>query len=100
MARFTIHVTDKANSDLLSLRDAIKDYYKAPLTAHRYMVELNTKMEWLCNGADYFPIVPELSYQYGFEVRRLNFKKMTILYSIQGNDVYVHRVIPQSLVIY
>ena len=100
MARFEVKITNTAKSDLLNLRDAIKETYLAPLTAKRYMADLNTKMQWLANGADYFPIVPELSYQYGYDIRRLNFKKMAILYYIEGSNVFVYRVIAQSLVIY
>ena len=100
MTRFVVEITNKAKSDLLNLRDAIKETYRAPLTAQRYMADLNTKMQWLANGADYFPVVPELSYQYGYEIRRLNFKKMAILYYVEGDSVFVHRVIPQNMVIY
>lgn len=100
MARFEIFVTDEAVRDLRDLSDAIEFSYRAPLTAKRYVEELNTKMQWLANGADYFPAVPELSYQYGCDMRRLNFKKMAILYSIEGNIVNIHRIIPQSMVIY
>ena len=100
MARFSISLTDEAKDDIQQLRKAIEEAYLAPLTASRYVAELNTKMKWLENGADYFPIVPELSYQYGYDVRRLNFKKMAILYTIEDNKVLVLRIIPQSLVIY
>lgn len=99
MARFSISLTDEAKADVSKLRRAIEETYQAPLTASRYVAELNTKMKWLENGADYFPIVPELSCQYGFEIRRLNFKKMAVLYSIEENIVIVHRIIPQNLII-
>lgn len=100
MGRFEIFVTEEAEADLQELRDIIEFSYQAPLTAKRYVEELNTKMQWLVNGADYFPVVPELSYQYGCDMRRLNFKKMAILYSIEGDIVNIHRIIPQSMVIY
>lgn len=100
MASYSIFLTEAARLDIQALRDAIAYYYRAPLTAKRYVADLNTKMQWLSNGADFFPIVPELSYQYGRDIRRLNFKKMAILYSIEGHKVYVHRIIPQSMVIY
>lgn len=100
MARFTVVVTAKAQSDLYNLRDAIVNYYKAPLTAKRYLEDLNRSMQWLANGADYFPSVPELYYTFGFEVHRLNFKKMAILYSIEDEIVYIHRIIPQNMIIY
>lgn len=100
MARFQIILTDAAQMDIRNLRDAIKDSYRAPLTAKRYVADLNAKMQWLADGADYFPIVPELSYQLGLEIRRLNFKRMAILYSVEDDKVFVHRIIPQNMVIY
>ncbi len=45
MIRFEVKVTDKAQSDLMNLRNAIEEYYRAPLTAKRYIGELNTKMQ-------------------------------------------------------
>ena len=100
MARYSIQLADEAKEDVQELRKAIEDTYKAPLTAARYVAELNTKMQWLANGASYFPIVPELSYQYGYDIRRLNFKKMAILYTIDGDIVKVIRIISQNMVIY
>ena len=100
MARYSIQLAEEAKEDVRELRKAIEDTYKAPLTAARYVAELNTKMQWLANGADYFPSVPELYYTFGFEVHRLNFKKMAILYSIEDEIVYIHRIIPQSMIIY
>ena len=100
MARFEIFVTEEAEKDLQELKDAIEFSYQAPLTAKRYVEELNTKMHWLANGADYFPVVPELSYQFGCDMRRLNFKRMAILYSIEGDIVNILRIIPQNMVIY
>ena len=100
MARFEIFVTEEAEKDLQELKDAIEFSYQAPLTAKRYVEELNTKMQWLANGADYFPVVPELSYQFGCDMRRLNFKRMAIHYSIDGDIVNIQRIIPQNMVIY
>ena len=100
MSRFVVFISEEAKTDLGELRKVIEETYLAPLTAKRYMADLDLKMQWLANGADYFPIVPELSYQYGYDIRRLNFKKMAILYSVEGTEVIVHRVLPQSLVVY
>ena len=37
--------------------------------------------------------------QYGYNIRRVNYKKMAILYAIQGRIVYVHRVVAASMLI-
>ena len=100
MKQFELKITPKAESDLLALREAIVSAYKAPITAKRYLEDLNATMLWLERGADCFPSVPELFFQYGFEIHRVNFKRMAILYSIEGTTVFIHRIMPQSMVIY
>jgi len=35
---------------------------------------------------------------YGVNARRINFKKMAIIYTIHGSTVYVHRVIAASMI--
>ena len=55
-------------------------------------------MQALSVGADAIQIDDELSAQYGIEIRRVNYKEMAILYSIEDNMVYVHRIMPQSLI--
>ena len=52
------------------------------------------------DNAHLFTPVPELSLQYGMEVRRLNYKNTAVLYSIIGTTVYVHRVMPAANVWY
>ena len=42
----------------------------------------------------------ELSIKYGLLMRNVTFgKKMAILYSVEGEFVYIHRIIPQSMII-
>ena len=36
--------------------------------------------------------------QYGYNVRRANFKKMVIIYTINQNTIYIHRIMPASLI--
>lgn len=52
------------------------------------------------DNAHLFMPVPELSLQYGMEVRRLNYKNTAVLYSIIGSTVFVHRVMPAANVWY
>lgn len=86
--------------DIASLTTYIGMDCKAPQTAKSYIDALYVRIKWLENNANIFPIIPELSLQMGFSIRRINFGKMAILYSVEDDIVYVHRVIPQSLVIY
>lgn len=100
MKRFDITTTPKAQSDVDKLRFAIAFKFRAPLTAKRYVEGLNKKVQSLKVGADAIQIDKVFSAQYGFDVRRVNYKEMAILYSIEEDVVIIQRIIPQNMVIY
>lgn len=88
----------EAHDDIIRLNEYIAQVCKAPLTAKRYLMGLEQRVMWLQQNADLFPVVPELSFELGYPVRRLNYEKMAVLYSITDDAVYVHRIIPQSMI--
>ena len=98
MKRFEISLTPEAQRDVSLLRFAIVFKYRAPLTAKRYLEGLNRKMQALEIGADAIQIDAEQTKRYGFDVRRVNYKEMAIIYSIEGAVVLVHRITPQNLI--
>ena len=100
MRHFEISLTSKALSDVDKLRFAIVFKYRAPLTAKRYLKGLNDLIQSLKIGADSIKVDEELSEQYRLDIRRVNYKEMAILYSVEGNIVYIHRIMPQSMIIY
>lgn len=100
MKQFEISLTSKALSDVDKLRFAIVFKYRAPLTAKRYLKGLNDTIQSLKIGADSIQINSELSGLHGFDIRRINYKEMAILYSIEDNIVYIHRIMPQSMIIF
>ena len=100
MSQFEISVTSKALSDVDKLRFAIVFKYRAPLTAKRYLKGLNDTIQSLKNGADSIQVDEELSEQYGLNIRRINYKEMAILYTIEDANVYIIRIMPQSLIIF
>lgn len=91
---------EEALEDIYQLNGYIEEKCKAPLTARRYLEGMEKSILWLQENADIFPIVPELSLQMGYSIRRLNYEKMAVLYSIDEDIVHIHRIIPQSMVIY
>ena len=95
---FTISLTSKAQSDSFNLRKTIIFEFRAPLTAKRYLHGLNEKITSLETGADSIRIDPELSAQYGMDIRRINYEAMAILYTIEKDEVLIQRIIAQSLV--
>ena len=100
MKQFEISLTSKALSDVDKLRFAIVFKYRAPLTAKRYLKGLNDTIQSLKIGADSIQINSELSGLHGFDIRRINYKEMAIPYSIEDNIVYIHRIMPQSMIIF
>ena len=100
MKQCEISLTSKALSDVDKLRFAIVFKYRAPLTAKRYLKGLNDTIQSLKIGADSIQINSELSGLHGFDIRRINYKEMAILYSIEDNIVYIHRIMPQSMIIF
>lgn len=93
-------MTDKALEDLYELDYTIRYHFLAPLTAERYLTGLKQEIQKLSRSADLAVVQLKLSEKYGFELRRVNYKEMAVLYSIKDEQVYIHRIIPQSLVIY
>ena len=94
-----VKITDAALYDVYVLDYTIRQEFRAPLTAERYITGLNKQIQGLSRVADLRVVQEDLSKEYGKEIRRDNYKEMTILYSIEDDEkVYVHRIIPQSMV--
>ena len=100
MRQFEISLTSKALSDVDKLRFAIVFKYRAPITAKRYLKGLNDTIQSLKIGADSIQIDTNVSALYGFDIRRVNYKEMTILYSVDNDIVYIHRIMPQNMIIF
>ena len=100
MTRRDVIITDEAVSDLYELDYAIREKFQAPLSAARYLIGLKRKIKGLSRNAELRVKDDYLSRQLRRDIHRENYKKMTILYSIDDDLVYIHRIIPQSMVIY
>jgi hypothetical protein len=72
--------------------------HKAPLTAERYTKGLWEAIIDLERYAGLVPIYKNdlLQAKYGFGLRRINFKKVLILFTIEDANVYVIRILPSS----
>ena len=100
MKRFEISLAPKALSDVEKLRFAIVFKFRAPLTAKRSLKGLNNTIQSLKVGADSIKVDHVLSAQYGFDIKRINYKEMAILFSIEDEIVYIHRIMPQGMIIF
>ena len=94
-----------AEKDIDSLFCFITEECKSPLTAARYVQGIYDEINKLSTQARIHKIERAPFYrQFGFAVRRVNYKKMAILYSIieyyvPESFIWIHRVMPASLII-
>ena len=99
MKKYTVEFSEESKNDFVSLSNAIKYEYKSPLTAFRYLRDLKKEISKLQSSADAYQIQTRTSLlQYGANVRRINYKKMAVIYTIHGDIVYIHRIIPASMI--
>lgn len=98
---YTIEFKLSAKSDLTELERFIVEDCQAPLTAKRRFEDLNKRLDWLEKYAELPAIDFNLSYQYGILVRTIPYgKKMTIVYTVEGEKVYILRIMPQSMIVF
>ncbi len=99
--RYTIRFKSKAYSDIAQLRDFIHKKCAAPITARRQFELLEEHLNWIEQYAELPGVDVELSIKYGQLMCNVTFgRKMAIIYSIEGDIVYVHRIMPQSMIIF
>ena len=99
MKQYKIIISNNANKDIKHLFDHIEKTYHAPLTAKKYINGLFSTLESLSHFAESLPVTHgKLFIKYGLNVHRVNYKKMAIIYSIHGDIVYIHSIIPGSMI--
>lgn len=99
MKRYSIIYTHNARIDIQELYFFIVSEYKTYRTAERYVDGLEKAILQLINSAESFEVQtnPSLS-RYGLNVRRINYKRMAIIHTVQDKTVFIHRIIPASMI--
>jgi plasmid stabilization system protein ParE len=96
---YRVKLSQQSIYDLEELADTISYTYSSPMTSKRYMKELKTKIKSLAKNPEAYPVRFNLSLlQYGIFVRRINYKKMAIIYTVNNHTVHIHRIIASSLI--
>jgi hypothetical protein len=94
MKTYKIIISEQARNDLKNLAIKITIDYNSPLTSKKYLDEIRLKINSLEHGAESYVIQTRPFYrQYGFNVRAIYYKKMTIVYLVVDNLVYIRAVI-------
>jgi len=98
MKKYKVEFTKTSKEDLLNLADVINEKYKAPLTAKKYTSELIKEINKLRTNAQSIPLCRQQSIlsAFGYNARRINYKKMAIIYTIFSDLVIIEAIIPQA----
>ena len=96
---YRVELLPEAHEDLGELAYTIAYTYGMPKTSEKYVRELRAVIESLQQNPERYAVRNCYSLlQYGYNVRRVNYKKMAIIYTIDSLVVSIHRVIPSSLI--
>lgn len=100
MEQYQIVIGESANKDIVNLINAISYDYSSPLTAFRYLKGLYKEINSLAIGAESYSIQTKPFFRkYGFSVRKITFKKMSIIYVIVNEFVFIKAIIPTASII-
>jgi len=96
---YKLIITDSAQEDIDQYIDTIIFTYNAPITAKKHYDDLYA----ILRKIEQYPLANSIRYnssllQYGYNVRRVNYKKMAILYTVNEHNIYVHRVVAGNLI--
>ncbi len=99
MKAYDIRISKQADIDIENLHIYISEICKSPITAKRYILGLYSAINSLSRSAENYPISSLRSIlYYGYNARRINYKKMSVIYTIHNNIVLVNRVIPGAVI--
>jgi plasmid stabilization system protein ParE len=99
MKRYAVRITKKAQIDIYQVIDHISNFYKAPITAEKYLIGLYDAIFSLTNLAESIRISTKSDIlKYGINARTIIYKKLIIVYTVHGRIVLVKAIISGSLI--
>ncbi|GAB6012573.1 type II toxin-antitoxin system RelE/ParE family toxin [Viscerimonas tarda] len=99
MKNYIVVISEAAREDMDELSDLIMYGYKTYNTAIRYIDGLEKRIQELEKDAESYQFQNRTYFlKYGHNVRRLNYKKMAIIYTVHGKTVYIHRIVPANTI--
>jgi hypothetical protein len=96
---YEVIVLPEAETEFNNYVDYIYFFCDAPLTAVQHYNEILEILYSLERDAEIYKIeyLPSLQ-KYGNNVRRVNYKKTSIIYTVSSNTVYIHRIMAAALI--
>ena len=100
MKKYTIIISEAAKTDIENFFHHICDVYKQPLTAIHNRKGLYDTIKQLSVSAGSIVEIQNdfIQSHFGANARRINYKRMAIIFVIVGHYVFIKRVIASSLI--
>ena len=96
---YRIEYSANANEDMRELFYFIAHEKGMPNTAQKYLQGLKEAIENIAKYPTAFSVRNYRSlFQFGYNVRIVNYKKMSVIYTIHEGFVYIHRVIAANMI--
>jgi plasmid stabilization system protein ParE len=101
MKTYNVVIRPAAETDIMALLNHITNVYMEPVTAMRYYEGLMDEIIGLARRGPMFALsqYESLINLYGKGVRTRVYKKMTIVYRVDGDTVYILRILAAGLII-
>jgi len=97
--QYKIVFSREAKKDMDVLYNVIVVDFASPLTAFKYIKGLYKQIDTLKHSAESYPIQTRSFFrQYGFTVRAIKYKKMSIIYLVVNQTVYIRAIIPSATI--
>jgi len=99
MNKFNVELSDDAQTDFFEYINHIIEVYKEPITAAKHYSAFIKELMKLEYTADIYQIQNRDDFHnFGTNVRRVNFKKMAIIYTIHGDMVLIRHIVAASTI--
>ena len=99
MRKYKIVFSQQAVDDRSDLFNFITLECKSLVTAKKYLKGIQAAIKNLEYSAESYQIqTSHFFLRYGSNVRRTNYKRMAIIYTVHSGIVYIHRIIASALI--
>ena len=98
--KYEVVISDVADSDFADYLEVIINEYKSLDTATKHYDGIMKTIRELRKNPFVNAIRDNVSLRkYGYGIRRVNFQKMAIIYTVYESTIYIHRIMPASMII-
>ena len=101
MRQYFVKITDTALQDIENVHDYIAYELLEPITADKYVRGIYDAIKYLSFYGASIAVSERdfLMSQYGSIVRNINYKKMTIIYTIDKDEIIIQRIMAAALIL-